>query len=108
MVVYLFYRKKAFSRVYTKFKSFIPERYKIGLIKSLLFRCFSLCFDFIQFHDEIDKLKSILYKNSYPRDLVNKCIKEVLAKILAPKPVASTERFWKARCTIDVEGETWL
>ena len=29
------------------FKSFIPETYKIGLIKSLLFRCFSLCSGFI-------------------------------------------------------------
>ena len=57
------YRKKTFSDVYTNFKSFIPE---IGLIKSLLFRCFSLCSDFIKFHHEIDKLKSILYKNSYP------------------------------------------
>ena len=69
------YRKKIFSGVYTNFKSFIPETYKIGLIKSLLFRCFSLYFHFIKFHHEIDKLKSILYKNSYPHDLVDKCIK---------------------------------
>ena len=34
------YRKKTFSGVSTNFKSFIPETYKIGLIKSLLFRCF--------------------------------------------------------------------
>ena len=68
-------------------KSFIPETYKIGLIKSLLFQ---LCYDFIKFYHEIDKLKSILYKNSYPRDLVDKCIKEFLDKILAPKPVVST------------------
>ena len=34
-------------------------------------------------------LKSILRKNSYPRNLVDKCIKEFLDKILAPKPVAS-------------------
>ena len=54
------YRKKTFSGVYTNFKSFIPETYKIGLIKSLLFWCFSLCSDFIKFHHEIDKLKSIL------------------------------------------------
>ena len=54
----------------------MPETYKIGLIKSLLFRYFSLFSDFIKFHHEIDKLKSSLYKNSYPRDLV-----------LAPKPV---------------------
>ena len=85
-----FYRKKTFSGVYTNFKSFIPETYKIGLIKSLLFRCFSLCSDFIKFHHEIDKLKSILYKNSYPRDLIDKCIKEFLDKILTPKPVVST------------------
>ena len=83
------YRKKTFSGVYTNFKSFIPETYKIGLIKSLLFRCFSFCSDFIKFHHEIEKLKSILYKNSYPRGLVEKCIKELLDKILAPKPVVS-------------------
>ena len=83
------YRKKTFSGVYTNFKSFIPETYKIGLIKSLLFRCFSFCSDFIKFHHEIDKLKSMLYKNSYPRGLVEKCIKELLDKILAPKPVVS-------------------
>ena len=49
------YRKKTFSGVYTNFKSFIPETYKIGLIKSLLFQCFSLCSDFIKFDHEIDK-----------------------------------------------------
>ena len=85
-----FYSKKTFSRVYTNFKNFLPETYKIGLIKSLLFRCFSLCSDFIKFHHEIDKLKSILCKNSYPRDLVDKSIKEFLDKILAPKRVVST------------------
>ena len=84
------YRKKTFRGVYTNFKSFIPETYKIGLIKSLLFRCFSLCSDFIKFHHEIDKLQSILYKSSYPRDLIDKCIKEFLDKILTPKPVVST------------------
>ena len=80
------YRKKTFSRVYTNFKSFIPETYKIGLIKSL-FWCFSLCSNFIKFHHEIDKLKRILYQNGYLHDLVEKCIKEFLDKVLAPKPL---------------------
>ena len=31
------YRKKTFSGIYANFKSFVPETYKIGLIKSLLF-----------------------------------------------------------------------
>ena len=84
------YSKKTFSGVYTNFKILIPETYKIGLIKSLLFRCYSLCSDFIKFHHKIDKLKSILYKNSDPHDLIDKCIKEFLDKILTPKPVVST------------------
>ena len=72
------YRKKTFSGVYNSFKSFTPERYKIGLIKSLLFWCFSLCSDFIIFHRETDKLKNNLYKSNQPIDLVYKCIKEFL------------------------------
>ena len=83
------YRKKTFSGVYTNLRSFIPETFKTGLIKSL-FRFFSLWSDFIKFHHEIDKSKSILCKNSYPSHLVDKRIKEFLDKILAPKPVVST------------------
>ena len=45
--------------------------------------------DFVKFHHEIDKLKSILYKNSFPRDLIDKCIKESSAKILTLKRVVS-------------------
>ena len=67
-----FYKKRPSVGVYTNFKSFI-------------FRCFSLSSDFIKFHHEIDKLNSILHKNSYPRDLADKCIKEFLNKTLAPK-----------------------
>ena len=67
------YRKKTFSGVYTNFDSFIPETYKTGSVKSLLFRCFNLCSDFVEFHHEINIIKSILYKSSYPRDFVGKC-----------------------------------
>ena len=70
--------------------SFTPETYKIGLIKSLLFLCFSLCSDFVKFHHEIDKLKSILYKNSYPHGLFDKWFKEFLNKKLTPATVVST------------------
>ena len=73
-------RKKTFSGVCTNFKSFPPETYKTGLINSSLFPCFSLRSDFIKFHHEIDKSKIILHKNSYPRNLVDKCIKEFLDK----------------------------
>ena len=82
--------KKTFSGVYTNFNSFIPEIYKTGLIESLLCRCFNLSSDFMKFHHEINILKDILYKNSCTRDLVNKCIKNFLAKVLKHKAVVST------------------
>ena len=47
------------------------------------------CSVFTKFR-EIDELKSILYKNTYPCDLVAKRIKEFLGKILTPKPVLIT------------------
>ena len=56
----------------------------------MLFRCFSLCSDFVKFHYEINLLKSILYKNSYPRDFVDKCIKKVLYRVLTQKIVVNT------------------
>ena len=84
------YWRKIFSGVYTNFDSFILETYKTGLIKSLLFRYFNFCSDFVKFHHEINILKGILYKNSYPRDFVDKCIKEFLDRVLTLKVVAST------------------
>ena len=36
--------------------------------------------DFIKFYHEIDNLKSILFKNGYPSDLEDKCIKELSDK----------------------------
>ena len=61
-----------------------------SLIKSLLFQSFNLCLDFVKFHHEINMIKSILYKNSYPRDFIDKCIKEFLNRVLTWKVVVST------------------
>ena len=84
------YQKKTFSGVHTNFNSFIPETYKTGLIKSLLFRCFSLCSDFMKFHHEINILKSILQENIYLHDFVDNCIKEFFGSVSTPKIVVTT------------------
>ena len=84
------YREKTFSGLYTNFNSIIPETYKIGLTESLLPQCFNLFSDFVKFHHEINILKGILYKNSYPSDFVEKCIKKFLDKVLTQKVVVST------------------
>ena len=49
---------------------------------------FRLGSDFIKLHQDINKLKSIK-KTSYRQHLIDKCIKECLDKMLAPKPVVN-------------------
>ena len=54
------YCKPTFSRILKFFESFVPDIYKCGLIETL---------------------KSILKRNSYPHNLVNRCIKKFLNKL---------------------------
>ena len=45
---------------------------------------------FSQFHHEVDTLKSILNKNSYPRDFGKRTVFFFFHKMLAPETIAST------------------
>ena len=84
------YRKPTFSGLYSNFSSFIPTKYKRGLLFTLLFRGFSLCTDWKKFHSEMTILKSIMGKNGFPRDFVDKCIKAFLDKIFEVKETITT------------------
>ena len=74
------YRKPTFSGLYTNFYSYISEKYKKGLIFSLLFRMFTLTVDWTNFHSEVKFLKETFRKNSYPEHFIDKCIKIFLDK----------------------------
>lgn len=67
------------------------KAYKSGFIKSLLFRCFSFCSEFVKLYD-LDTLKNVLFKDSWLPDLGGKCIKEFLDKMQAPKTIVSAVR----------------
>ena len=54
------YHKPTFSGVYSNFNSFIADEYKNGLVFTLLFRIFSIVFDFSKFHKEVNYLKDML------------------------------------------------
>ena len=41
----ILYRKPTFSGLYSNFYSFLPEKYKIGLFHTLLFRIYTICSD---------------------------------------------------------------
>ena len=84
------YHKPTFSGVYCN--SFIADEYKHGLIFTLLFRIFSIVSDFSKFHEEVNYLKDedVLKKNSFPTNLVDKCIKIFLNKQFSQKILEHT------------------
>ena len=66
------YRKLTFTGLYTNFMSFTPLSYKIGLIKSLLYRTFKINNTWQGFNDDLQLIHNFLQKNSYPQRLLEK------------------------------------
>lgn len=92
LVVFLFeistfVKKKSVTKVYhknrigiyTHFRSFVPETYITGLLRSLLIQCSSLSSDFVKFRQ----------KNSCTREFFEKCFKEFPDRTLLPKVVVT-------------------
>ena len=77
------YRKPTFSGVYTNYNSFIPEIYKSGLIRTLLFRLYSICSDWSLVNKEIEHLHSVMKRNAYPDSLINTVTRRFLARLFA-------------------------
>ena len=84
------YRKPTFSGVFTHYNSFIDDSYKKSLIFTLLFRCYSLCSNYEKFHVEIEFLRDIFKRNSYPSNLVENAISIFLKQLYVPKKVVLT------------------
>ena len=87
------HRKKTFSGVYVNYNSFLPRDYKRGLISTLLHRAYTICSDYNRLHQEIEKLKTIWQKNSFPLSFIDRCVKKFLDKLFvknnSSKPASS-------------------
>ena len=86
------YHKPTFSGGYSNLNSFIADECKYGLIFTLLFRILSIVSDFSKFHEEVNYLKDVLKKNSFPTDflLIFNCIKMFLNKQFSQKILEHT------------------
>ena len=79
------YRKPTFSGVYTNYSSFLPEIYKTGLVRTLLFRLYTICSDWSLVHSEIEHLRTVMIRNAYPDRLIDNVIKRFLNYIFVTK-----------------------
>ena len=85
------YRKGTFSGVFTNFFSFISIQFKSCLVSTLLFRCYHLTSSSQLFHKEVERLRGILAKNSFPLEFVDQCITAFLNKC-HKRPVHTVEK----------------
>ena len=84
------YQKKNFSGVYMNYNSSLPLNYKNGLIHTLLFRAFNICADCNTFHNEVQCLKLIWQKNSFPHFFIDSCTKRILDKLFTTRKTSNS------------------
>ena len=82
------YRKKTFTGVYLNWHSLTSRRYKTGLIKCLADRIWRICTSDEDKSHELNNLRTILRRNDYPTDIVEKILskfREDKARITMPE-----------------------
>ena len=75
------FRKKTSTGLGSSYFSFTPLIYKISAIKTLIYRAYHISSSYINFHNEVEKLKSFFINNGYPSTLFQKITKDFLSKI---------------------------
>ena len=66
--------------------------YKIGLIKCLIHRAFKISSSYIILHNELEKIKTLLQKNMYPKSIIDNQIKTFLDKEFTVDSGATSEK----------------
>ena len=69
------YRKPTWTGQYVHYRSFVPHRMKINLIRCLLDRAERIC-SADTFDDEVGQIRQIFLNNGYPDKLIAKCIRD--------------------------------
>ena len=80
--IQIVFRKK----VYTHFESLLPTTYTFSISHSVVFRCFSICSNWTNFHNELVFLKNIFLKNVYPISFVHKSFKAFSDRLYLKRP----------------------
>ena len=65
----------------------IQSQYKCNLISSLVHRLYNICSNYENFQAQLESLRQILNRNSYPTRLFDSCIRTFLDKVSQPKPI---------------------
>ena len=62
------------------YRSIAPDRYKVGVVKTMLHRAYKICSDWNQLHLEITRLKKMFTNNNFPMKVIDEEIKKFIAR----------------------------
>ena len=74
------YRKKTYTGLGLNWFSYCPDIYKLNSIKTLLNRAYSICSNYVVFHEEVEVLKDYFQKNNYKLDTFYDILKNFLLR----------------------------
>ena len=71
------FRKKTLTGLGFNFYSYCPFIFKVNSCRTLLFRAYSLCSNWIKFHEEVEFLKQYFKTNCYPSYIFGKVLRKI-------------------------------
>ena len=86
------YVKKTHSGDVINYHSIAPDRYKTGVIKTMLQRAHTVCSTWAGFDAEVTRLKQLFTNNNYPMQVINTIVNSFMSKITStdtPQPPPS-------------------
>ena len=84
------FRKLTFTGLGLNYHSYSYMNFKVNNIKTLLFRAYKLCSNWLDFHKEAEFLLSYFKKNGYPERLVFNVLNKFLVNTFRHKPIVHT------------------
>ena len=84
------YRKETFTGLGMNFLSFEPMIYKINAIRTLIYRAYHLCSNYLTFDKEILFLFNFFHNNGFPSNLFYKYVRNFLDKQFSNTPKQQT------------------
>jgi len=78
------YRKPTSTSLYMNFNSFTPLQYRLSVFKCLVYRALRLCSSWQLIHNEIQTLRSMLLRNSFPSWILDRIIKSLINSSINP------------------------
>lgn len=74
------HRKSTSSDDCINYNSIAPDRYKTGVIKTMINRAYKICSTWETFHCELKRLRQLFTNNNFPIDIIEKTISTFLNK----------------------------